>query len=189
MDLAKLASGVESHLSSKGYQVQSYRSSDGSLIVQARKGGFLRAVVNAQRAFTVHLSGNPDNISVSIGIANWGQDIAVGAIEALFVSGDLALLSGVEALWNLQIEKEIMRVIEQLVDSGQVSLTTANYTATNSQPPGSAGSSYPGYQTYQQPYPAQTQGLNPQPKYCTMCGAQNPQQARFCMSCGSRFPT
>lgn len=187
VDISKLASSVESYLTSKGYQTQSYRSSDGSLIVQARKGGFLRAIVNAQRAFTIHISGSPDNVGVNIGVANWGQDIAVGAIEAMLVSDDLALLSGVEALWNLQIEKEIMKTIEQLVDSGQVSQTSMSYGVTNSQGVGSPQPAYPGYQGYQQPYSSQAGTLGSQTKYCTMCGAQNPQQAKFCMSCGTRF--
>ncbi|PSN83762.1 hypothetical protein B9Q11_02575 [Candidatus Marsarchaeota G2 archaeon ECH_B_SAG-F08] len=171
--MEKLASSLESYLSSKGYNTQKYKSSDGSLVVQARKGGFLRAIVNAQRAFTIHISGNPDDVSVKVGVANWGQDLAVEAIEALLVD-DLALVSGVEMLWNLKIEKEIMNEIQRLVDSGQVVLSQAPYMTSTGFMPG-----------YQQP---QSVSYNQASKYCPMCGKPNPQEARFCISCGSRFP-
>lgn len=171
VDLAKLAAAVESYLSSQGYTTQRYQASDQSYIVQAKKGGLLRALISAQRAFTIHISGNPQNVAVNVGVANWGQDIAVDAVETVLF-GDLALISDAETLWNLKIERDIMKEIQRLIDSGQVA-----YVPAAPQMP---------QQPYYQTQPA---GYGQGHKFCPMCGAQNPVAARYCMSCGAQFPS
>lgn len=169
VDLAKLAAAVESYLSSKGYTTQRYQASDQSYIVQAKKGGFLRALISAQRAFTVHISGSPQSVVVNVGVANWGQDIAVTALETLLISEELGMLSAAETLWNLKIEREILGEIERLIESGQVDY--APTAASQQNPP-------------QQAYQTQYSG-NTQQKFCAMCGGANPATARYCMRCGA----
>lgn len=183
VDLGKLASLVESYLASQGYTTQRYQSSDQSYVVQARKGGLLRALVSAQRAFTIHISGNPQNVVVNVGVANWGQDIAVDAIETVLF-GDLSIISDAETLWNLKIEREIMKEIQRIIESGQADYTPETvFQPTQTQqpqryPPPQFGS--PQYGGYAQ------QQVQPQ-KVCAVCGASNPTTAVFCGRCGSRL--
>ncbi len=182
IDLAKLAAAVEGYLSSKGYTAQRYQSSDQSYIVQAKKGGFLRAIISAQRAFTVHISGNPQNVVVNVGVANWGQDIAVDVIETVFVGDELGLLSTAETLWNLKIEKEILDEIQRIIQSGQVDYLPTIGVQQPLQTPQQPGYYPPAYPGYQQQ--AQTQAE----RFCPMCGKNNPMGARYCMNCGAQLP-
>ncbi|MEM0272468.1 MAG: zinc ribbon domain-containing protein [Thermoprotei archaeon] len=183
IDLAKLAAAVEGYLSSNGYTTQKYQSSDQSYIVQAKKGGFLRAIISAQRAFTVHISGSPENVVVNVGVANWGQDIAVDVVESVLISEDLGLLSTAETLWNLKIERDILNEIERVIRSGQVDYTPTLGGQTTPQLQPQQQSAYQTmYQGYQ--HPPQTQ---PQ-RFCTMCGQANPIGARYCMGCGAPLP-
>ncbi len=180
IDLAKLASAVEAHLSSNGYTTQRYQSSDQSYIVQAKKGGFLRAIISAQRAFTIHISGSPQNVVVNVGVANWGQDIAVDAIETIFVGDELGVLSTAETLWNLKIERDILNEIQRLIDSGQVDVAPT----IGVQQPYQVSPQTPPYQPspytgYQQPQPQ---------RFCPICGRNNPLDARYCMGCGAQLP-
>jgi hypothetical protein len=78
-------------------------------VIQAKKGGFLREVVDADRAMTITITGSADDLTVHIGIGKWLQHLGVAAIETLLV-GDLFLVVDVaDSAWNLEIEDKLVK--------------------------------------------------------------------------------
>jgi hypothetical protein len=69
----------------------------------------LREVVDADRAMTITITGNADDLTVHIGIGKWLQHLGVAAIETLLV-GDLFLVVDVaDSAWNLEIEDKLVK--------------------------------------------------------------------------------
>lgn len=114
-DLAQLASGIESYLQSEKFTTQSSADSDQGSVIQAKKGGFLAGVIDADRALTITIAGTPADFTVTTGIGKWLEHLGVAAIETLLVS-DLFLLVDVgESAWNLEIENKLAGKITDLV--------------------------------------------------------------------------
>src|ERR1035441_8206424 len=55
-DLSALESHLEEYLKSDGFTVQTSPPSDQGTVIQAKKSGFLREVVAAERAFTITIT-------------------------------------------------------------------------------------------------------------------------------------
>jgi hypothetical protein len=116
VDLASLQSKIEEYLKSDGFTVQSSAPSDHGNVIQAKKGGHLAALIAADRALTILVSGSPDDCVVRIGIGKWLQHLATAALETLLLS-DLFLLVDVgESAWNLEIEDKLVKQIHSFVD-------------------------------------------------------------------------
>ena len=113
-DLNALGEQVAASLQSQGYKVQSSASPSGT-VVQATKAGILRDIITADRAFTVLISGQPDDFTVRVGIGKLIQNLAVTAVEALLLSELFLLVVVPEMLWTVHVEKEVVRTIEQVV--------------------------------------------------------------------------
>ena len=114
-DFNELAQKIGSYLQSDGFSVQTSAPSAQGIVLQARKGGFLRGVVDADRALSVLISGQPDDFTVRIGIGKWSEHLAVAAIETLLVS-DLFLVVDVgESAWNFEIEDKLAKEVTSLV--------------------------------------------------------------------------
>jgi len=58
-DLGALQAHIEKYLTDDGFKVQSSAASDKGTVIQAKKSGFLRDVVDADRAFTITITGDP----------------------------------------------------------------------------------------------------------------------------------
>jgi hypothetical protein len=114
-DLSELAQKVESYLESDGFTVQSSAPSGQGIVLQAKKGGFLRGVVDADRALTIMLSGAPDDFTVRVGIGKWLEHLAVAAIETLLVSDLFLVVDVAETAWNFEVEDKLIKQIESLV--------------------------------------------------------------------------
>jgi hypothetical protein len=114
-DLGELAQKVEAYLESEGFTVQSSAPSGQGIVLQAKKGGFLRGVVDADRALTIMLSGAPDDFTVRVGIGKWLEHLAVAAIETLLVSDLFLVVDVAETAWNFEVEDKLIKQIESLV--------------------------------------------------------------------------
>ena len=97
----------------EGYKVQT-RNAPLGYLVQAQKAGILRDIVVADRAFTILITGQPDDFTIHIGIGKWIQNIAVAAVEVLLLSTLFLAVDVPEALWTLHVENGIANQIQQL---------------------------------------------------------------------------
>ena len=85
------------------------------MAIQAKKGGFLRGIVDADRAMTIMISGNPADYTVRIGIGKWLQHLGVAAIETLLISDLFLVVDVAESAWNLEIEDKLVKDIKSFV--------------------------------------------------------------------------
>ncbi len=85
------------------------------IIIQATKAGILRDIITADRAFTIMISGDPNNFAIHIGIGKLIQNIAVAAAEALLLSALFLAIDIPEMLWTRHVENEILKRITQMI--------------------------------------------------------------------------
>jgi hypothetical protein len=85
------------------------------VVVQAKKGGFLRGVVDADRALTITISGDPADFTVRIGIGKWLEHLGVAVIETLLVSDLFLPVDVAESAWNLEIEDRLVKDLKVFV--------------------------------------------------------------------------
>ena len=116
-DLNQLTQQVVQQLQSDGYKVQSATKPVG-IIIQAQKAGILRDIITADRAFTIMITGEPNDFSVHVGIGKWVQNLGVAAVEVVLLSVLFLAVDVPEMLWTTHVEGKIVREIQQLVESG-----------------------------------------------------------------------
>ena len=115
VDLAGLQSKIEDYLKSDGFTLQSSAQSDHGNVIQAKKGGHLAAVIAADRAMTILVSGSPDDCVVRIGIGKWLQHLATAALETLLLSDLFLVVDVAESAWNIEIEDKLVKQIHSFV--------------------------------------------------------------------------
>jgi hypothetical protein len=115
VDAAQLQSKIEDYLKSDGFTIQSSPGSDHGVVIQAKKGKFLAEVIDADRALTIYLSGNPDDFVVRIGIGKWLQHLGIAAIETLLLSDLFLLVDVAEMVWTHEIENKLVKQINSFV--------------------------------------------------------------------------
>lgn len=113
-DLDQLASQVEAQLKSEGYKTQSANPPLGR-VIQAQKAGVLRGIIDANRAFTILITGDPNDFTVHIGIGKWLQNIAVAAAEIILLTWLFVVVDVPEMLWTTVVENGIAKEITQIV--------------------------------------------------------------------------
>ncbi|MDA4115055.1 MAG: hypothetical protein OK442_00700 [Thaumarchaeota archaeon] len=113
-DLDQLSSQIESQLKSEGYKTQSANPPLGR-VIQAQKAGVLRDIILADRAFTIMLTGDPNDFTIHIGIGKFVQGLAVAAVETLLISVLFLAVDVPEALWTRHVETEIASQITKIV--------------------------------------------------------------------------
>ncbi len=86
------------------------------IIIQATKAGILRDVITADRAFTIMITGEPNDFAIHIGIGKFIQNIAVIAAEALLLSALFLAVDIPEMLWTRHVETEILKRITQMIN-------------------------------------------------------------------------
>ncbi len=84
-------------------------------MIQAKKGGFLRGMVDADRAMTITITGTPDDFTVRVGIGKWLEHLAVAAIETLLISDLFLVVDVAESAWNFEIEDKLIKDIKTFV--------------------------------------------------------------------------
>lgn len=114
-DLGTLQQKIEDYLKSDGFSVQTSTPSDQGVVIQAKKGGFLRDVVDANRALSVMISGNPGDFTVRVGIGKWLEHLAVAAAETLLISDLFLVVDVAESAWNFEVEDKLVKEINTLV--------------------------------------------------------------------------
>jgi len=113
-DLSELAQQIVQQLEVEGYRTQQTSAPLGQ-IIQAQKAGIMRDIIAADRAFTIVISGNPNDFTIHIGIGKWIQNIAVAAAEALFLSWLFLAVDIPEMLWTTHVENDLAKKITQIV--------------------------------------------------------------------------
>jgi hypothetical protein len=114
-DLGALQSHIEEYLKNDGFRVQTSSASAQGVVVQANKGGFLRGVVDADRALTITISGSPADFTVRIGIGKWLEHLGVAVIETLLISDLFLPIDVAESAWNLEIEDKLVKDLTAFV--------------------------------------------------------------------------
>lgn len=114
-DLSGLQSHIEEYLKSDGFTVQTSAASEQGAVVQAKKGGWLAGVIDADRALTITIAGSPADFTVRVGIGKWREHLAVAAIETLLVSELFLVVDVAESAWNLEIEDKLIKDIKSFV--------------------------------------------------------------------------
>jgi hypothetical protein len=110
-----VASHVEAYLKGDGFTIQKSAPSDQGLVLQAKKGGFLRGVVDADRAMTISISGTADDLTVRVGVGKWLEHLGVAAIETLLVSELFLVVDVAESAWTLEIEDKLVKDLKAYV--------------------------------------------------------------------------
>jgi hypothetical protein len=116
-DLTQLAQQISKRLESEGYKTQIGNPPMGQ-VVQAQKGGILRDLIAADRAFTILITGQPNDFTIHVGIGKWIQNIAVAAVEALLLSALFLAVDVPEMLWTTHVEGQIVKDIKDVVEHG-----------------------------------------------------------------------
>jgi hypothetical protein len=114
-DLSALQAHIEEYLKSDGFTVQTSAPSAEGVVIQAKKGGFLRAVVAADRAMTVTIAGSPADFTVRIGIGKWLEHLGTAAIETLLISELFLVVDVADSAWNIEIEDKLVKNIKSFV--------------------------------------------------------------------------
>jgi hypothetical protein len=110
---------VESHLTeyleADGFKVQTAPPGDQGTVIQAQKSGFLRDIVAAERAFTITITGEPNDFTVRFGIGKWLQNLGVAAAETLLVSDLFLPIDVADSLWSLEVEDKIIADLKKFI--------------------------------------------------------------------------
>jgi hypothetical protein len=114
-DLSALQSHIEGYLKTDGFTTQASAPSAEGVVIQAKKGGFLRGVVDADRAMTIKIAGSPADFTVRIGIGKWLEHLAVAAVETLLISDLFLVVDVAETAWNIEIEDKLVKDIKSFV--------------------------------------------------------------------------
>ena len=114
-DLSALQSHIEEYLKGDHFTVQTSAPSAQGTVIQARKGGFLAGIIDADRALTIAIQGSPADFSVRVGIGKWIEHIATAAIETLLVSMLFLPVDVAETTWNVEIESKLIKDIKTFV--------------------------------------------------------------------------
>ncbi|HLM94935.1 MAG TPA: hypothetical protein VK283_01395 [Acidimicrobiales bacterium] len=114
-DLSALQAKIDEYLKSDGFTTSTSAPSAHGTVLQAKKGGFLRGVVDADRALTIVISGDPNDFTVRIGIGKWLQHLGVAALETLLLSDLFLVVDVAETAWNFEIEDKLVKQIEAFV--------------------------------------------------------------------------
>ncbi len=116
VDVNKLVNEFSTYLQSNGWKVQQ-KVEGNKAILQAQKGGILRDIIAAERALTFTFENTPQGLKVTAGVGKWIQNLAVTAVEVLLLSELFLAVDVPEMLWNVHVESELMKKIDQLVAS------------------------------------------------------------------------
>jgi len=113
-DLDQLASQIQQQLQSEGYKTQ-YANPPLGRIIQAQKAGILRGIIDANRAFTIMVTGDSNDFTVHIGIGKWIQNLAVAAAEVILLTWLFLVVDVPEMLWTTHVENGIAKEITRIV--------------------------------------------------------------------------
>jgi hypothetical protein len=108
-------SHLEEYLKTNGFTLQTSAPSAQGVVIQAKKGGFLRGIVDADRALTITISANADDLTVRVGVGKWLEHLGVAVIETLLLSDLFFVVDVAESAWNLEIEDKLLKDLKAFV--------------------------------------------------------------------------
>lgn len=111
----QLPGQIVSYLESDGFKAQQSPASSQGTVIQAKKGGFLSGLIDADRALTITITGEPDDFTVKVGLGKWVEHLATAAIETLLLSDLFLVVDVAEVAWDVEIEKKLMAQIRTFV--------------------------------------------------------------------------
>jgi hypothetical protein len=114
-DLKALESHIEDYLKTNGFTVQTSPPSDEGTVIQARKGGFLREVVAADRALSISIKGNSSDFTVRFGIGKWLEHLGVAAVETLLLSELFLVVDVADSLWSIEVEDKLITDVKAFI--------------------------------------------------------------------------
>jgi len=114
-DPAAVKSHIEEYLTKDGFTVQTSQPSAQGVVIQAKKGGFLAGVIDADRAMTISITGEPDDFTVHIGIGKWLEHLGIAAIETLLISDLFLVVDVAESAWTFEIEDKLVKDLKSFV--------------------------------------------------------------------------
>src|SRR2546425_8813540 len=123
-NLDELSNQIMQQLQADGYKTQ-LKSAPLGTIIQAQKAGILRDIITADRAFTIMISGQPNDFTIHVGIGKWVQNIAVAVVETLLISALFLAVDVPEMLWATHVEKENIPEISGISSETPLPQTTA----------------------------------------------------------------
>jgi hypothetical protein len=74
-------------------------------------------------AFTILITGQPNDFSIHIGIGKWIQNLAVAAAEVILLSMLFLAVDVPEMLWTRHVENVIANEITQIVETSPAAST------------------------------------------------------------------
>jgi hypothetical protein len=113
-DLDQLAQQIVQQLQSEGYKTQSANPPLGR-VIQAQKAGIMRDIITADRAFTIMITGQPNDFTIHIGIGKFIQNLAVTAVEAILLTELFLVVDVPEMLWTRHVEGQLVKEINMIV--------------------------------------------------------------------------
>lgn len=114
-DLKQLTLDIVNKFSAEGYTSQ-WAATDLGYWVQLGKESVLRTITAGDRVFHILISGTPNEFSIRVGIGSKVKDIAVTAVEGIFLSGWFLAVNIPNMLWTRHVEGEVIEKITQLVE-------------------------------------------------------------------------
>jgi hypothetical protein len=114
-DLKALESHIEEYLKTNGFTVQTSPPSDEGTVIQARKAGFWREVVAADRALSISIKGNSSDFTVHFGIGKWLEHLGVAAIETLLLSELFLVVDAADSLWSIEVEDKLITDVKAFI--------------------------------------------------------------------------
>jgi hypothetical protein len=114
-DLGALRSHIEQYLNTDGFTTQISAPSDQGTVIQARKGGWLAGIIDADRALTITITGAPADFTVRVGIGKWLEHLAIAAFETLLLSDLFLVVDVAETAWNIEIEDKLFKDIKTFI--------------------------------------------------------------------------
>lgn len=114
-NLTDLELHITQYLENDGFTVQTAPPNDQGTVMQAKKAGFLRDIVAADRAFTITVTGTSSDFTVRFGIGTWLKNLGVAAVETLLISELFLPIDVVDSLWSLEVEDKIIADVKTFV--------------------------------------------------------------------------
>ena len=113
-ELGSLGKQIVQQLQTEGYRTKIADAPLGT-VIQAQKGGMLSDLIASERAFTIMVTGQPNDFSVHIGVGKFLQNLGVMAVEALLLSELFLAVDIPEMLWTEHVENGLAKQIVQIV--------------------------------------------------------------------------
>jgi hypothetical protein len=110
-----VAAHIETYLKADGFTIQKSQPSGQGQVLQAKKAGWYREIIDADRALTISITGSTDDLTVRIGIGKWLEHLGIAAIETLLLSDLFLVVDVAESFWTIEIEDKLVKDLKTFI--------------------------------------------------------------------------